>query len=106
MIEVELQFQVRPRELLNEPHGKIEVLQEISRDIAPIDRLDHDFHAARREVIGGKGNVVAVGGDCALIVARSSSRHHMHALGAGRFGIMRGQCDAVLEIACTVGQGG
>src|SRR5947209_4077941 len=60
VIDIELQLQIRPRELLDRSNGSFEILQEVTGNVAAVDRLDRGVDTAWRKVIGCESDIVAI----------------------------------------------
>src|SRR5436305_1338510 len=104
MIKIELQFEVWPRELSDETNRGVKIPQEIAGNVAAVDWLDHHVDAARREIVGGKSNVVAIGRSGALIICFGKAGQHMHARRTDDFGIVCSGSDVFAKVVGAAGK--
>src|SRR3954453_11002261 len=98
VIDVELEFQVRKPQLLDQVAREAEIIEEVAGHIARIDRLEHDVDAVRREELGGPRDRFVERLDRDALATVGDARHQMQPLDAGRLGVGKRGLQARLEL--------
>src|SRR5207237_5339291 len=77
--------------------GAAKLVQEAGRDIAAIDRSEHDIDALARKALGGPADRLAIGGDGARIAPLTDASHDVKALHCTGFRVAQRRFDAIPE---------
>ena len=106
MVDVELQLQVRPCKPAHQRRGDIEIVQEIARHVARIDRLQQDINVQVHGAIAGMEHRALERGERRGILRRRNAGHQMQATDAGGARIDQRSVDRCLEFIPALRQRG
>ena len=104
MIDIELQFQVRNFQFLDQIAREAKVVEKIMGRVARIERLEHNVDAVGRDKFRCPRHRFAKCSDRLRILAIGQPRHQMQALDAGRLRVRQRRAQALLQIGKTLGQ--
>ena len=98
MVEVELELQVRQREVADQVGGPAEIVEEVARHVPAVDRLQDEVETGRRQPLRRPDHGPAVSFGSARVIVGREACHQVEPADAGRLGVAERGVDTGLQL--------